>query len=173
MPFPTWRSCGTLAPISPHSQPTMSNMKIAIGAQATIEDEMAALQAHIADYRSALNQEGIWLFLSTLGCWSVSQPLLQFLGFALALVLFGQRMLQRLNETRSFSKLIKTIETRISELTPEGDSRKARLYDLATFQKQELSTLKSLRSTGYFLLCWAFYGASFVHSMSHLNPHVG
>ena len=151
----------------------MPTLNIAIGAQATIEDEMAALQTHIADYRTALNQEGIWLFLATLGCWSVSQPLLQFFAYALALVLFGQRMFHRLNETRSFSKLIKAIETRISELTPEGDSRKARLYDLAIFQKQELSTLKSLRSSGHFLLCWAFYGASLLHSMLHLNSHVG
>jgi len=141
----------------------MPNSEAAIGSQPTIEAEMSALQQHISEYRSALNQEGVWLFLATLGCWSVSNHVLQFFAFLLAVILFGERVMNRVKETRSFSKLVKAIEERIAQSLPEGDSRKARLYDLATFQKTELSTLNSLKNTKVFLLCWAFYGVSFIY----------
>jgi hypothetical protein len=142
----------------------MSDTNNIIGNQTTIEAEMSALQQHIMDYRATLNQEGVWLFLATLGCWSVSNALLQHLSFILALVIFGDRMTKRLKDTRSFSKLIKTIEERIAHSLPEGDSRKARLYDLNMFQKGELSALNSFRNTYVFLLCWLFWGASFIFS---------
>jgi hypothetical protein len=144
-----------------------------IGALPTIESEMSALEQHITEYRAALNQEGIWLFLATLGCWSVTHPLLQFFAFALALVLFGHRVIKRVGEKRSFSKLVKAIEERITTILPDGDSQKARLYDLAAFQGRELSALNSLRTTGDFLLCWLFYGASLLQSMFHLAPAHG
>ena len=143
----------------------MDNSPATIGSQPTIEAEMSALQQHIADYRAALNQEGVWLFLTTLGCWSVSNHALQFFAFLIAVILFGERTTNRVKETRSFSKLVKAIEERISQSFPEGDSRKARLYDLAAFQKTELSALNSFKNTKVFILCWGFYGASFIYLM--------
>lgn len=143
----------------------MHNPSVTIGSLPTIEAEMSALQQHITDYRAALNQEGVWLFLTTLGCWSVSNHILQFFAFFLAVILFGERTTKRFKETRSFSKLVKAIEDRIAQSLPEGDSRKARLYDLAAFQKIELSTLNSLKNVKVFVLCWLFYGASYLYVM--------
>lgn len=135
---------------------------------------MSALKQHIADYRTALNQEGVWLFLATLGCWSVSNSILQFFAFLVAVALFGERTTKRVKETRSFSALIKAIEEHIAQMLPKGDAQKARLYDLAAFQKAELSTLNSFRNTIVFILCWIFYGASFVYLMfSHGASYVG
>lgn len=140
----------------------MHNVEFPIGSLPTIEAEMSALQSHISSYRNAVNQEGIWLFLTTLGCWGVPNHILQIFSFALAALLFGERATNRLKETRSFSQLVKDIEERIAQLLPDGDARKARLYDLAAFQRTELSTLNNLKNIRVFLLCWLFYSASLV-----------
>ena len=150
------------------SEELMHTTGTAIGNFATIEDELSALRRHIIEYRTALNAEGIWLFLATLGCWSVSNIFLQFTGFGIAVLLFGERLTKRIGETRSFSKLVKAIEGRIAATLPEGDSTKARLYDLAELRSKELSMVNSLANTWAFLLCWLFYGASFAYVLFHL-----
>jgi hypothetical protein len=137
-------------------------LTIEIGSQPTIEAEMAALQNFISEYRMTLNQEGIWLFLATLGCWSVTNHPLQLMALILAVILFVERIRTRVKEKRSFSKLILAIEENIERSLPDGDSQKARLYDLAALKKTELSTLSSFRNTKIFFLCWLFYGASLV-----------
>lgn len=37
-----------------------------------IKDKLSNLESHINSYRDSLNAEGVWLFLATLGCWSVN-----------------------------------------------------------------------------------------------------
>lgn len=148
----------------------MQNASVTIGSQPTIEAEMLTLQRHVADYRTALNQEGVWLFLTTLGCWSVSNHILQFFAFLVAVMLFGERAKNRVKETRSFPKLVQALEARIVELLPEGAAREARLNDLSQFQKTEMSALNSFKNTNIFFLCWSFYGASFVYLIVYLAP---
>lgn len=132
--------------------------------RSTIEVELKVLQQNINEYRKALNGEGVWLFLATLGCWSVTNLPLQFVSFLLALIVFGDRMAKRYKESRSFSKMVRELENRISQSLPEGDSQKARLYDLAIIKQEEMSTLNSLKNTKVFLLCWFFWGASLVYT---------
>lgn len=129
----------------------------------TVEEEISSLQQHISTYRATLNQEGVWLFLATLGCWSVTASSLKFLAFALAAFLFGHRFTNQLSETASFSQMVKRLQERISTSLPDNDSRKARLYDLSEIQRNELSTLNSLRNTWVFLLCWLFWGGSLLY----------
>jgi hypothetical protein len=148
----------------------MQNASVTAGHQPTIEAEMLTLRQHVADYRAVLNQEGVWLFLATLGCWGVSNHILQFFAFLVAVMLFGERAKNRVKETRSFPKLVKALEARIAELLPEGDARKARLYDLSQFQETEMSALNSFKNTKIFFLCWSFYGASFVYLIVYLAP---
>jgi hypothetical protein len=141
----------------------MSTSETAIGNHDSVDEELFALRQYINAYRTALNTEGIWLFLATLGCWSVTNIFLQFSAFALAVILFGERLNKRTSETRSFSERFKAIEDLISTDLPEGDSQKARLYDLAALRAKELSKINSLRSVWTFSLCWFFYGASLLY----------
>ena len=141
-----------------------------IGSHLTIEEELAALQVHVAEYRKALNDEAVWLFLATLGCWSVTNGLFQFASLGLAVMLFGKRMTDRFIDNRSFTKLVKTIEQRIAQVVPIEDSRKARLFDLAAFQKNEMSVLQSLKGAWAFLLCWLFFGTTLLYTLFHLAP---
>lgn len=131
-----------------------------------VEDELNVLQQNINEYRKALNSEGVWLFLATLGCWSVTNLPLQLASFLLALVVFGDQMAKRYKESRSFSNMVQDLEKRISISLPEGDSQKARLYDLAIIKQKEMSTLNSLKNTRVFLLCWLFWGASLVYTFA-------
>ena len=82
-------------------------------------------------------------------------------------------MTSRSIDKRSFGKLVKTIEQRIGELVPVEDSRKARLFDLAQVQKNEMSAMSSLQSTWTFLISWLFYGATFFYTLLHIAPKGG
>lgn len=148
-------------PHSPQSQTL-------IGSHLTIEAELNALQLHVVEYRKVLNDEAVWLFLATLGCWSVTNGILQFIALGLAVLLFGSRIASRSIDTRSYSKLVTAVECRIGEIVPAEDSRKARLYDLATFQRIEMSTLRTLKSSWPFLLCWLFFGGTLLFTVLHL-----
>ena len=64
----------------------MTTSETAIGNHGSIEEELFALRQYINEYRTALNTEGIWLFLATLGCWSVTNIFLPFGAFALAVL---------------------------------------------------------------------------------------
>jgi hypothetical protein len=135
----------------------MSTSETAIGNHDSIDEELFALRQDINEYRVSLNTEAIWLFLATLGCWSVTNTFLQVVAFVLAFVLFVERLTKRRSETRSFSELFQTIEDRISTDLPEGDSQKARLYDLAALRTKELSKINSLKNVRTYFLCGLFY----------------
>ncbi len=46
------------------------------------------LRIQITSRYSTLNLEAIWLFVATLGCWSVNQPIVQIIALILVLVVF-------------------------------------------------------------------------------------
>lgn len=144
---------------------TEQSPEIAEKSRALIEDSLADLQIHIREYRAYLNEESIWLFLATLGCWSVAGQGIQFVALAITVILFGRRFYEKLTDKQSFSKIIQSLEARITAEMPEGDSRKARLYDLAQLKKIELSSITALKKTWVFLLCWGFYALTFAHNL--------
>jgi hypothetical protein len=148
----------------------MQISEVAIGNHESIEDELSALQKHIAEYSLAFNDEGIWLFLATLGCCSVPNDILQLGAFALTAILFGERLANKQKrETQPTAELVKAVEHRIATEILESDSQKARLYDLANFRAKELSMVKSLKSMKVFIICWLFYWASFACVLFHLS----
>ncbi|MDD2540966.1 MAG: hypothetical protein PHH28_07965 [Desulfuromonadaceae bacterium] len=133
--------------------------------RALIEDSLADLQIHIREYRAYLNEESIWLFLATLGCWSVAGQGTQFIALSITVILFGRRLSEKLADKRSFTKIILSLEARITAELPNGDTRKARLYDLAQLKKDELSSITALKKNWVFLLCWGFYALTFAHNL--------
>ncbi|EAB5188385.1 TPA: hypothetical protein R8A75_001614, partial [Salmonella enterica] len=89
---------------------------------------------HIDEFRSQANSQGIWLFISTLGCWSVNIPLIQVIAAILLFCIFIFNSKQDMTEKRAFHKIEEDIAKDIdSNLI--GDSRKARLYDLGLVEK--------------------------------------
>ena len=54
----------------------------------SIEDDIAAFSKNVTANRKIINGEGTWLFLTTLGCWSVSNSVLQLIAYIVAFSLF-------------------------------------------------------------------------------------
>ncbi|HHP0437872.1 TPA: hypothetical protein REW08_005052, partial [Klebsiella pneumoniae] len=95
---------------------------------------------HIDEFRTQANSQGIWLFISTLGCWSVNIPLIQIIAAFLLFCIFIFNSKQEMTDKRSFHKIEKDIENDIdSNLT--GDTKKARLYDLGLVEEYRKSII--------------------------------
>lgn len=126
------------------------------------------LENHINNYRLALNQEGVWLFLATLGCWSVAVAEFQLLAYAITAILFGHRIFLRLTDRRPFAKIVKDLELSIRSNMPNDDSQKARLYDLQQIQNTKLSTWSHIKATPVFMICYVFLFISISNNVARL-----
>jgi hypothetical protein len=98
----------------------------------SIEQDIYAFKQGIRLHRQALNDEAVWLFLSTLGCWSVTNKTLQPLAYALALFLFVHRMKLRSKEDQSAEEIVQQLEKRIGSAPLEEDVKKALKGDNAS-----------------------------------------
>lgn len=124
---------------------------------------------HIDEFRTQANSQGIWLFISTLGCWSVNIPLIQIIAAFLLFCIFNSK--QEMTDKRSFHKIEKDIENDIdSNLT--GDTKKARLYDLGLVEEYRKSIIPVLKTSPIFIVCYIFYSISFLAFLSNLFPRM-
>lgn len=126
---------------------------------------------HIDEFRTQTNSQGIWLFISTLGCWSVNIPLIQIIAAFLLFCIFIFNSKQEMTDKRSFHKIEKDIENDIdSNLT--GDTKKARLYDLGLVEEYRKSIIPVLKTSPIFIVCYIFYSISFLAFLSNLFPRM-
>lgn len=127
-----------------------------------IEEKLEEFKAHIDSYRDSLNTEGVWLFLATLGCWSVTNQALQLLAFLITGALFAHRVYSKLSDRRPFSRIVAELEGLIKMESLPTDTQKARLYDLQIIQKDRLAILKQLKATKIFLACYFFLRCQYI-----------
>ncbi|WP_117067160.1 hypothetical protein [Klebsiella pneumoniae] len=126
---------------------------------------------HIDEFRTQANLQGIWLFISTLGCWSVNIPLIKIIAAFLLFCIFIFNSKQEMTDKRSFHKIEKDIENDIdSNLT--GDTKKARLYDLGLVEEYRKSIIPVLKTSPIFIVCYIFYSISFLAFLSNLFPRM-
>ena len=131
----------------------------------TVEEAIQALRAHVREYRRAINDEGIWLFLTTLGCWSVSGKPFQIGAIVITIALFGRRLQDRLSDRRPFSKMIAAIRERVEIELEDGDAKKARLYELIQLERTDLSLVSTFKEGWVFLVCWGFLTITLAHTL--------
>lgn len=131
-----------------------------------IKQKLVDYEAHIDAYRASLNTEGVWLFLATLGCWSVNHAALQLYAIAITFVLFSHRIYSKFSDKRSFSSITKDLEKTIKTELEEGETQKALLHDLRQICDIKLAIKSYLKSTLIFLLCYSFL----VLSLWHFSP---
>ncbi|AMO79606.1 hypothetical protein [Obesumbacterium proteus] len=137
----------------------------------TILKDIENYSKHIDVFRTQANSQGIWLFISTLGCWSINIPLIQIFAAILLLFIFIFNSKQDMTEKRAFYKIENDIEKDIdSNLT--GDSRKARLYDLGLVEEYRKSLIPVLKTSPIFIVCYVFYSISFLVFFSNLFPRM-
>lgn len=128
--------------------------------------KISEYQSSIDSYRASLNTEGVWLFLATLGCWSVSHQLSQLIAIAITFILFSHRVYSKMTNKKTFNSTTKELEKEIDKLLEAGDTKKARLYDLYQIRDVKLATINHLKSTMIFLLCYFFLAITLWHSIT-------
>ncbi|HGH8099633.1 TPA: hypothetical protein ACJOGZ_003685, partial [Vibrio cholerae] len=97
------------------------------------------LRIQITSRYSTLNLEAIWLFVATLGCWSVNQPIVQIIALILVLVFFSYKVSEDKTYSSTFVKVLKDIRKDIDNSILEGDVKKARLHEVDEIDKNLLS----------------------------------
>lgn len=128
-----------------------------------IKNEIENLSHNIDHYTQTLNTQGIWLFIVTLGCWSVDQLAYQMVAFSISVIIFGHRFYGALKEKRPFNKVKKEIEKSIKNTLLEDDSKKARLFELRELSDEKLRVTKLIPATSIFILCYIFLVLSMVN----------
>lgn len=116
------------------------------------------LKAQISNRYNVLNLEAIWLFVATLGCWSVSQPHIQILALLLVLVFFAFKISRDKKYELTSVTEMKKIRKDLDESILEGDAKKARLHELEEINKNLFSLRAMYKSTPMFFIGYGFWG---------------
>jgi hypothetical protein len=133
--------------------------------RAAFAAEIEEFSANIRQYHASLNDEGVWLFLAALGCWSVVGGAYVAMSLSATFLLFAWRLNEKRIEKRGFSKVIGSLRDRITKELPYNERRTGLLNELQKLQETELSVRKVVRSAWPFLISWAFFGATFLHAL--------
>lgn len=115
------------------------------------------LSSKISNHHNVLNLEAIWLFVATLGCWSVSQPYIQMLALILVFITFAFKVSKDRKYESSSSKIMNKIRDDLAESTLESDTKKARLHELDIVDKNLLGLKTIYKSTPIFLVGYGFW----------------
>jgi hypothetical protein len=129
--------------------------------------KISEYENYIDIYWSSLNKEGVWLFLATLGCWSVSHIFIQTYAIMITFILFSYRIYSKFNDITPLYSMRRSLEEKIKNELEESDTKKARLHDLYKIKDKKLSTLNTLKSTFIFLICYSFLIITFYFNISH------
>lgn len=142
----------------------MDSDKEILRANKKIKARLLNFEKEIDEYREALNTEGVWLFLSTLGCWSVTDELLQLFAFAITCILFLNRIWLKLNDRRLFIIRVREIEKQIKSQLQSSRLQKEQLDHLAEIKKKKLTSFAHIKSVPIYLICYLFLMLSISNS---------
>jgi hypothetical protein len=65
-----------------------STLNVRLQNNTLISEEIDYVKQSVAEFRANLNTQGVWLFLSTLGCWSVQGKGFQLLAITITFYIF-------------------------------------------------------------------------------------
>ncbi len=107
-------------------------------------------------YRETLNQEGVWLFLATLGCWSVQGDWTVLIALLLTFALFSYRVYGRVEYRRTFAASLRDLRAEVASSSLAEDMKKDRLRDIQQLESTKLSNFRHAKETAVFLFCYSF-----------------
>jgi len=121
--------------------------------------QISDLIEQIYKYWELLKLKGIWLFLATLGCWSVEHRYICILALGTVGALFAEQVIYRLPNKKSFGSQAKDLLRKIGESEEISDKQKSLyLEEINIIENRILSFSHSTRFTWIFLICFLFYG---------------
>lgn len=131
--------------------------------------EVGILQSEIIRYENkinrhflSLNKQGIWLFLATLGCWSVENGPYRYAAFWIAFILFFWLFFQERSIKGELVSTLDKLKTRIDNALPYGERRNELVAQVDLIKSRRLTRYKVTLQAGPFFLCWFFSCFSFL-----------
>ena len=144
-----------------------------IGVNKTVDEELNAMASSIETHQRTLQEEGIWLFLAVLGCWSVYPESLRACALCLALFLFGQRYEAHRTDQRNFAQQFAAARSRISALSIPAESKQEGLERLARLESEKLGGLQPLYKAPGFAIGWVALVATLLATLNAMWRHAG
>lgn len=120
------------------------------------------LRNRIISHHDNLEINAAWLFVATLGCWSVSQSHIRILAALIILFLFIKLVFAK-KQAETVDKVIKNLKSEIERSSIQEDFKKARYFDLDQISKDLLSYKVIPRRAPQFIICYVFWGISITY----------
>jgi cell shape-determining protein MreC len=124
--------------------------------------EIVELRRNLAEFRTHLQDHSIWLFLATLGCWSVTSKPLQYAALLLTAFLFVFRAFFGGKHGQSYTRKLRALKDEINKSKLEEDEKKTRLWDVETLEKENLAVKPLIWKDLIYWLCVCFFLMSFI-----------
>lgn len=103
------------------------------------EKTLKKLKNRVKKYNTNLNESGIWLFLATLGCWSVEGEWLQYIAVLTTVLIFAHKLITGLDGFKTFSSEINELKSKAEMSDLDEMSKKAIILDILEFNRKYLS----------------------------------
>ncbi|RXK03560.1 hypothetical protein [Halarcobacter bivalviorum] len=132
-----------------------------------IKKEIKEFENEVNIYKEALNIEGVWLFLATLGCWSVNNTFISFFALFLTIYLCSVRIFDKRSDSRLFTTVVKDIKKSIDDLNDENTKilRRAELRSI----EDRIKIFNSVKEGLIFVFCYIFWVVTLVYNVMNLE----
>jgi hypothetical protein len=125
----------------------------------SVDQYIESFCSYIDDYRQNLNKQGIWLFLATLGIWSVQPSYLQQVAMFITFTIFASKLFKEWKEEGrhfTFKAAAKLVENKINDL--EHESEKEFFHQVFVLKKErKLNVMLALKETYVYVLTFLFF----------------
>lgn len=129
----------------------------------TSKEQIKNLKREIEKFHAISNNEIIWLFAATIGCWGIpdEHPIYQLVAFMISFIIFFSSVKEKLGEIKPFKEKIVAIKNQLLlNMSIESDFVKARFFDLQEIENKYFSVKYFINDNKIFFMCWMFCGLS-------------
>jgi len=131
--------------------------------------EIAKFKFDIEDYQKKLNFEAVWLFVATLGTWSVSVEWVNTVSVLMVMLLFYFIIMRDEKNKKTYDERLGSLRVEVGKLDQKSDFAKARLRDIDEIKRERLSVSALYLKTPVFSICYVFWMITLVYSMKKLE----
>jgi len=124
------------------------------------EKILKELKARVKKYNTNLNESGIWLFLATLGCWSVKGVWLPYIAVGATFIIFTHKLVTGLDGFKTFTSELDSLKTKVENSDLDDKSKKAIKFDILEFNRLHLSYKRIILHVPAYYLSMIFLMAS-------------
>jgi len=127
-----------------------------------LQSEIKKRKDQIDDHFASLNKHGVWLFLATLGCWSVEVGWYRNVAFGIAFILFFWLFFNEKKIKGGLNTYLDKLRTEIEHALPYCKERTDLVAQVDSLKSERLTSPKLVWQAGPFFLCWLFSCFSFL-----------